>query len=462
VLALIASILIPLAFPGICSAANETSTQEALRQLQQEFGKVLQQLSDMKRQHAVEIEALNQRILQLASARGPSQRPADDLEALRLAAQAEAQKDTTLLEEVAFKSGNIGLQALNPEISITGDLLGFYRAGDDVIHTDWFFRGLSAHFESYLDPYSRFKAAVHFGSGGAELEEAYFTRYGVLGNANVTLGKFRQQFGVVNRWHKHALDWFDHPLALLHIFGEEGVHGTGASFDWSGSIGEASQELVLQLTDGENDRIFGDNNAKNRPSILAHYKLNRELSPSTYVELGATGLIGWNDTWSTTGADINETVSSQVYGLDFTLAWEPTAQMRYRNLEWRSEFYIADKGIQAPDGSGKDRLHPWGLYSSLQTKVSRTVTLGTRFDYYRPEIKEYAALTDDLSLSPLAVTDNDAKRYQVGVMATWFQSPWVKFKLGYAYEGGTGLGEDQRIATFQAVFAAGPHKHERY
>ena len=60
-----------------------------------------------------------------------------------------------------------------------------------------------------------------------------------------------------------------HPLALLQIFGEEGVHGTGASFDWSGSIGEASQELVLQLTDGENDRIFGDNDESSDESGVA-------------------------------------------------------------------------------------------------------------------------------------------------------------------------------------------------
>jgi hypothetical protein len=41
----------------------------------------------------------------------------------------------------------------------------------------------------------------------------------------------------------------------------------------------------------------------------------------------------------------------------------------------------------------------------------------------------------------------------------------VKFRVGYAYERGSGsgsMGEDQHIAAFQTVFAAGPHKHERY
>ena len=198
----------------------------------------------------------------------------------------------------------------------------------------------------------------------------------MLGNLNVTLGKFRQQFGVVNRWHKHALDWFDFPLPLRYVFGNGGLNQTGGSLDWSGSIGPLSQEMILQATDGDNGRMFGQN-SKNRPSVLAHYKLYQDLSPSTYVELGGTGLLGWNDSWPIQdGSKVDEVLDTQVYGVDFTFAWEPTAQMRYRNLEWRSEFYMVDKEIQAPDRSGTDRLRPWGAYSSLQAKVSRTVDLG--------------------------------------------------------------------------------------
>ncbi|GAG18816.1 unnamed protein product, partial [marine sediment metagenome] len=144
----------------------------------------------------------------------------EELEALRRAA--EATQEAVPEEEAAettFKSRGLGLQALNPEISVTGDFLA--GTGLEVAHgehhhgepTDWDFnfRGLGLHFESYLDPYSRFKAAVHAAPPphGIEIEEGYFTRYGALGGGNLTLGKFRQQFGVVNRWHKHALDYID-------------------------------------------------------------------------------------------------------------------------------------------------------------------------------------------------------------------------------------------------------------
>jgi len=394
----------------------------------------------------------------------------EELEALRRAAATEATQEPVAEEEVAettFKSGGLGLQALNPEISVTGDFLGTARDGDDVEeHWDFAFRGLGLHLEAYLDPYSRFKAAVPISSEGAELGEAYFTRYGALWGGNLTLGKFRQQFGVVNRWHKHGLDYVDFPLPLRQVFGPGGLNQTGISLDWSGSLGSASQELTLQITDGDNPRMFGGND-ESRPSVLAHYKLYRDVSASTYAEVGFTGLVGWNDTWvidvAAPAPDTYEydTRAAQVYGLDFTILWEPTYMMRYRNVEWRTEVYYVQKDIRAPDGSGSDSLDPWGIYTSLQTKASRTMDLGVRFDYFRPEVKGYARTTY-LSLSPLAVTEDGAHRWLGAFYVTWWQSPFVKFRIQYEHEDGDGMGEREDRVVFQCVFAAGPHKHERY
>jgi hypothetical protein len=164
-------------------------------------------------------------------------------------------------------------------------------------------------------------------------------------------------------------------MPLMKVFGHHGLCQTGVSLDWSGSIGATSQELTLQATDGENEHMFGGN-TENRPSLLAHYKLNRDLSASTYFELGLTGLVGWNNEWLLDLAvgdptETEGTRATQVYGLDFTLLWEPTDRMRYRNIEWRGELYCVSKDIVAPDGSD-DTLAPWGFYTSLQTKVSRT------------------------------------------------------------------------------------------
>lgn len=395
----------------------------------------------------------------------------DELEALRRAAEAESKKQEETdeaAEEKIFKSGNLSLQALNPEISVTGDMLGFYQSGDEELPTTRTeFRTLGLHFESYLDPYSKFKAALPFSVVEAELGEAYFMRYGVVWNVNLTLGKFRQQFGIVNRWHLHALDWFNFPLALRSIFGPGGLNQIGLSLDWSASTGSFVHGLWLQVTDGRNPLAFGQN-SDNRPSILGRYVLYHDLSPSTYVQIGGTGLVGWNNAWTTidtatsTVTPIDETQTVAVYGAELVLMWEPTDRMRYRNIEWRSEGYYMNKGIVAPDGSGCDHLKPWGFYSQLYSKVSRTIEIGVRYDYFHPDVKDYAYLNDDYSLAPHAVTESDAYRQVIGGWLTWWQSPFVKFRGGYSYEDGKGTGPDIHAVILQMVFAAGPHKHERY
>ncbi len=298
-----------------------------------------------------------------------SQKPAvkkeeTEAELLRRLAETEAAKEEEHkeeAEEVVFKHGGLALQALNPEISVTGDIVNTYAVGEQTDRFDADFRNLGIHFESYVDPYTRFKAAVPVTTSFAKIGEAYFTRYGVIKDVNLTFGKFRQQFGVVNRWHKHALDQVDFPLALRQIFGSGGLNQTGLSLQWAmPPLGNSSQELVVQITEGENDRLFSGN-ALGVPSFLVHYKNYRDLSKDTYLEFGLSALVGWNREWDVHSDDMTITEEDDkyaaVYGVDFTLLWEPTQYMRYRNLEWRSEVYCLNKSILSPDGSGADTLN---------------------------------------------------------------------------------------------------------
>lgn len=385
----------------------------------------------------------------------------NEVETLRRMAEAlatERSVESTDELQKTFKSGSIGLQALNPEISVTGDFLGMFLTDETQSVFNFAFRGLGLHFESYLDPYSRFKAAVPVFPGGADLGEAYFTRYGVFEKFDLTIGKFRQHFGVVNRWHKHALDYADFPLPLRLIFDNGGLNQTGVSLDCGGTIGNISQELTLQITNAENARIF-DGNTKGSSSALMHYKLYRDISENTYCELGLTGLWGNNDTWEVLGTPTEDTLLSSVYGLNFTLFWEPAGNMRYNNIEWRSELYYLDRDVLAPDGSGIDSWNPWGAYTSLQGKVSRTVDVGFRFDYFQADARNYGATTT----LPFVSDEEDANCWLATAYVTWAQSPFVKYRVNYEYEDGTGMGTiPQSRVTFQLVFGAGPHKHERY
>ena len=459
-------ILLPSVLMLYANVSTARDKEPDIEQLNAKILELQQQIIEMQKKHNDEINVLRQQINELAAEAG-KQRARDEITALRELAKAKAAEKAIAeeeLEETTFKSGGLGLQALNPEISVTGDVL--FSSRQDTTSdksSDFDFRTLGIHIESWLDPYTRFKAAIPVTESGTELGEGYMTLYNVADDLNLTFGKFRQQFGVVNRWHKHGLDQVDFPLALRQIFGSGGLNQTGLSLDWlMPPAGDSSQQLTFQVTDGSNSRLFGDN-ARNRPSILAHYKNYRDLSKDTYMECGLTGLIGWNDEWDIQGGIIqNSSEMTTVLGADLSVLWEPAEKMRYRNVEWRSEAYWLNKELLAPDGSGSDTINAWGLYSYLQTKISRTADIGIRGDFYVPDTKSYANLTSPLSLSPLAVTSDNPYLWQVSPYITWWQSPFVKFRAEYDYSNGKGIENPEHVIWLQVIFSAGPHKHERY
>lgn len=56
----------------------------------------------------------------------------EEIEALRRIAEAEAAEEPAeeMPEELTFKAKGLSLQALNPEISVTGDMVAYYREQD--------------------------------------------------------------------------------------------------------------------------------------------------------------------------------------------------------------------------------------------------------------------------------------------------------------------------------------------
>lgn len=369
--------------------------------------------------------------------------------------------DTNLnAEDTSFVNRGLSLQRLNPEFSITGDFL--YSVSDqstlDGGKSDFLFRGLGLHFESYLDPYTRLKAAVPVNENGAELGEAYITSFGFGKSLNLTLGKFRQNYGVINRWHKHALDQVDFPLALRQIFGNGGLNQTGLSLDWDLSgYGRITENLSLQITDGDNNSVFGQNES-NRPSILGRYSNYRDITNDKYFEFGISFLTGWNNIWNVSGVAEDDELMTTSLAMDFTINNEPADKMRYKNSEWRLEAYYLDKKVLAPDGSGQDNLKAWGFFTSWQQKISRVTELGLRYDYYSPDTKTY----DVSGFGNHATNSTDGNQWMISPYVTWYKTPFVHYRMEFNHIDNGSLLEDENKLTFQVVFAAGPHKHERY
>ncbi|OGK10907.1 MAG: hypothetical protein A2W80_05985 [Candidatus Riflebacteria bacterium GWC2_50_8] len=395
-----------------------------------------------------------------------------ELLALRQAAAIESQSAETSLPEKSadagrkFIAGDLSRQAENPEISIVGDFVYRLQSIDGQRkNSDAMLRNLGIHYETYLDPYTKFKGAVPVKEDISNLGEAYITRFGLTPNLNFTIGKFRQQFGVVQRWHMAGLDQNEFPLAMRRVLGDGGLCENGISLDWQlGSSGKTTRELTMQLTESTNARLFAGN-TRGMPHMLLHFKSFRDVSADTYQELGLTALAGVNDQWSVSTAGvvntIDETRPVYGFGLDFTHLWEPTDNMRYRNFMWRTEFYGVRKEILRPDNGDRGAITAWGGYSNVHWKLDRQLESGLRIDYFEPDSQKYAAVPG-FALSPLAVVANSPSEWQFCPYLTWQQSPWVKYRLEFNYKSGNNMGPDERRLMLQCIWSAGPHKHDRY
>jgi hypothetical protein len=374
-----------------------------------------------------------------------------ELELMRVQAMTDiVEEDDGPLEEKRFSGAARSLQVLNPEISFSGDFVAQYLVGPNGKEylgderSGFMFREFGVHFQSNLDPFSMTKIAFAFTESEVALEEAFMTWSPLLEGFSLTVGNFRQQLGVVNRWHPDALDQSDHPLMLSVPFGEAGLVQTGLSAHlrlpplWTHSL-----ELVIEVTNSSNENVLSGE-FFSIPSTLAHVTNYWDLSPSTYLELGLTGLFGANNgrgVPDAAGGLVDERFSmTAMGGADLTLSWEPVNQAKYRGFTWRSEFLYIRKELP-----GEDRIDWFGGYSYMEVKVAQPLMLGIRGDL----------------VQPFEVKNADEFEWQVVPYVTWWQSEFVRLRLEYRYHQ-PWIGEMDHKVLLQLSFAAGPHKHERY
>jgi len=365
-------------------------------------------------------------------------------------------------EQREFLEGGLALQKLNPEITFCADFLGtviiddgkFYAGETD--RSGFQTRSVGLHFQHQLDPYSSFKSAFHFSpEHGVDIEEVYINWSGVIPAISFTAGRFRQNFGILNRWHDHDLDQTGYPAALRLVLGEEGLVGNGVMVKWlMPPLWAHANELTLEVVDGDDETLFSGQHFS-VPSTLVHLKNYYDLSASTYLELGLTGMLGGNNRrgWSNAAGELIDEPWRRTLaaGMDLTLFWSPPSRAKYDQFTWRTEFYYVDKELPATSEPAFSKS--WGLYSYIQDQLSARWFAGIRGDVARPTLRQ-----------------RDVVAWDIVPYLTFWQSEFVYLRLEYQYgrnipawseTDGFMPRTDNRLL-LQLNFAAGPHKHEKY
>lgn len=365
-------------------------------------------------------------------------------EAARQAAAEDAARDTAPAE-----SRTRNLNVLNPEISVTGDIVGGLRAPDGGdSETSAIPREFEFSFQAALDPYTRTKVFVSHeqeleiagledvlggeegeegeegGHGGVHLEEAYVYWVGLPGAIGLKAGKFRQEVGLYNRWHTHALFEVERPLATVALFGDDGLIQTGASLTLpSFTVGPATQTAWFEATAADNKLFDGGSGF----SYLGRLQSFFDVGAASYLQIGANGLLGGDD---------DASLDSRLLGLDVLFRWAPPGRSLYRELTLKGEWYWAERDFGDLEETGK------GGYAQAAFRFDRRWIAGFRADY----LDNFAA---------------EGSVFQLVPSVTWWQSEWLRLRLQYNYLKPEGSGGNHSLL-FQTVWAVGPHKHETY
>ncbi len=358
-------------------------------------------------------------------------------EAQKLSSQ--KREDEASLDERKFYSGLRQHSALNPNISLGGDYYYAYGRSKSEYNSErselswgtgrFFMREMELSFEAALDPYARGKAFIGLGEEGAGVEEGYIVLLNWPLNMNLKLGKYKMQFGTINRYHCHALPQFELPLVWTNFFSNETLRGVGIAANFLlPSITAHVNELDMEVVSGGADRSF-TSEGKHNFVYVTHLKNYWDLSRSTFAEFGLSGALGHNDP--------DETYQTVIGGADLRLKWSPPDRSKYRGVEWWTEALYSHR--EQLEG----HVDSWGIFSLLQCRLGARWVCSLRLDY---------------SQQP---TDNSLEEYGGAVSVEFWQSEFVFMRLQYTHID-RNFDEDDHRFYVQTVWAMGPHKHEAY
>ncbi|MEZ4416828.1 MAG: hypothetical protein R3E10_13850 [Gemmatimonadota bacterium] len=392
------------------------------------------------------LDSLRSRV---GSPAAPEPAPQNELARLRAAAAAAAANagapDTARPAPQEFVGRQRSLQALNPEISLTGDFFGAVRSMD-ASEDNFVPREIELALQSALDPFSRAKvfagietpgidvapfeegAAEEEHGGGISIEEAYLEWVNLPGGISAKVGQFYQQFGTMNRWHSHALYSHSRSLPALAFIGEEPLAQAGVSIHWLAptSLLGGTYQVTGELTRSSNETLFGTSTG---PTWLGHLNAFYPLGSAFDLDLGMSAL---------TGRAVTEAAEfdRHVWTVEGALTWSPPGRTLYRGLVLRGGV-LNRSGVPAGPGSARGA---WGLF---ETRLSQQWYLGGRADWSEnPE-------------------DPDSTARLFGPTLTWWQSEYVRLRAEYAWLDGS-ASEGSGLFTLQFTWSMGPHKHETY
>jgi hypothetical protein len=313
----------------------------------------------------------------------------------------------------------------NPSVSVIGNLLavGGQNRAENLPAAD--LRESELGIQAIVDPYARADFFLSFGEHGVDVEEGFATFTSLPAGLLAKAGRMRAYFGKANTLHLHVLPWPDEPLPVVNLLGgEEGWIGTGASVARLFPVGDTFTEGTLQIFRGESEGLF-DAQRRGDLAYNGHYRVFRDLTESTNLDLGLSYGVGPNGT--------TRTARTRLEGVDATLRWKPLQTGTYRSASFRGEVY---RSLRDQPGGVQTAL---GWYVSGEYQLAKRWFTGARLEASdRPE---------------------DARKRDTGeaVLLTFWPSEFSQLRAELRRRHYSLIGETADELLLQLQFAIGAH-----
>jgi len=395
-----------------------------------------------------------------------------DLSRKLLKQSAEIKTDLPNVSDLAKEPEGLRLPGTanwNPEVGVVGDIVAQLTEdhADEEGKDSIVVRELELVYGQYVDPYSRFDAAIVFNDGieeqNAFIEQAYLTRYELPFNFKAQIGKFRPKIGIVNLLDRHALETVTEPLVISNFFGEEGWSTSGVRLqNYIPNPWDLPLEITGEVLNGREAPSFADR--ARRPAFNVHLKASFDLSESDTLDIGGTTLFGTDNLDGPLRDKGNDRYSVHVFGMDGVYMHHFQDGSRFK---LQSEAYIQDRNFRTPffidsdaDGlfevveTGFDN-NPYGFYTLVDYKMNKNWSFGLRFDWLKPlDSLEF----DESGVATGFTRFGTDKTWEISPYITLHQSEFCLFRIQYSHtENAQGITDD--AVFFQARFQIGVDRH---
>ena len=304
-----------------------------------------------------------------------------------------------------------------------------------------------------------------------DLEEAFVDALGLPGGLSVRFGRFYSEIGYLNKFHSHAWDFHDEPLAYRAFLGRQ-YRDDGLQFNWV-----APTDLYLRLSA---ETLRGDT----FPGGGAHDDFgntqNISLQIGGDVGIGNSWQLGLSQMWTEAddragaghahgheeeGAETAFAGDSDLTIVDFVWKWAPEGNPRDRNFIFQAEYFYREEDgeVRFTEGDESALLdykgEQTGWYAQAVYQFIRNWRAGIRYDQLSPDNEltaiETAGIDADEAIEESGLINDGHDPERWSAMLDYSPSEFSRIRLQYNHDDSGP--ETNRQWTLQYIMSIGAH-----